>query len=168
MLVFILSIISICLVFLMKSFLGTLLAIIALIIALVQWKKKKVINYIGFALSLLLILYSVFAFLIYAKEVGGTINRAKRQTYMQMERELERGALNSIENQEEECSKSETTCALPPTLKEDLDYASNYNDLKDMLKECDGYIDLKYESLNWTAKAYLKCPKYQTEGYETR
>ena len=59
MLVFILSIISICLVFLMKSFLGTLLAIIALIIALVQWKKKKVINYIGFALSLLLILLFV-------------------------------------------------------------------------------------------------------------
>lgn len=165
MISFVLAIISIVLIFVLKSFIGILFAVLSLVFGLIQIKKKKVMNYIGLVLSILILIYSIYAFVIAASTVSNTINSAKERTYQNIEKSLERGALISIQQDEEECAESGTACTLPPNLTKKLDYANGYDDYKNTLKDCDGYIDLKYESLEWTANVYLKCPDYQTEGY---
>lgn len=165
MISFILAIISIVLIFVLKSFIGIFFAVLSFVFGLIQIKKKKVMNYIGLVLSILILIYSIYAFIIAASTVSNTINSAKERTYQNIEKSLEQGALISIQQDEEECAESGTACTLPPNLTKKLDYAYGYDDYKNNLNDCNGYIDLKYESLKWTAKVYLKCPDYQTRGY---
>ncbi len=168
MLSFVLSCISLFLIFVMKSFIGIVFAIAALIVALIKIKSKKTLDYIGLILSVLLLIYSAFSLIVASKSVNGIVNSSKEKTYQSIEKSLANGALITINQREEECTKSGSNCALPPTLRKDLDYAYGYDDFKSSLKNCDGYIDIKYESLEWTAKVYLKCPDYKTDGYRSK
>ncbi len=168
MLSFVLSCISLFLIFVMKSFIGIVFAIAALIVALIKIKSKKTLNYIGLFLSILMLIYSAFSFIVASKSVNGIVNTSKAKTYKNIEKSLANGAIITVKQYEKECAKSGSNCALPPTLREDLDYAYGYDDFKSTLKNCDGYIDIKYESLEWTAKVYLKCPDYKTDGYESK
>lgn len=166
MLSFILSIVSLFFIFVIKKPMGILFAIFALIIALIQIKKKKTLNYIGLILAIFAIIYSIFATVIASKSVTSVVDKSKEKAYTQIEEDLAKGALITVEQYEDECAESESNCALPPLLEENLDYAYNYENFKSTLKNCDGYIEIKYEDLKWNAKTYLNCPDYQTDGYK--
>lgn len=167
MLSFVLSIIGIIFIFALKNIFGLFFAIVAFIIALVQLKKKQVFNSIGLVVSVVLIIYSIYAFVIASNEVGNIIGSSQEGMYSSMEMALAQGAVISVEEEERECAESGSACALPPSLTVDLDYASNYREYESTLKECDGYIELNYSYPGgWDAKTYLSCPDYETEGYE--
>lgn len=166
MLSFILSIVSLFFIFVIKKPMGILFAIFALIIALIQIKKKKTLNYIGLVLAIFAIIYSIFATVITSKTVINVVDKSKEKTYAQIEKDLATGALITVEQYEDECAESKSNCALPPLFERNLDYAYNYEDFKSTLKNCDGYIEIKYEDLKWNAKTYLNCPDYQTDGYK--
>ncbi len=160
-LAFILMIISlICIVF-FKSFIGTIFAIITLIITLTNLKSKKALNTIALVGSIVIILFSVIAFITSYK----VVNNIKSNTQTQVMKTSEDYLEISVKNYTDEYIEDGTFVNGENIVNKQL--LDKYN--IGVSIDCDYYVvanvDLDNESNN-TYKAYLKCDNYTTDGYD--
>lgn len=149
MLSIIFFVITILLVFVANSFLGVIFAVLTLIISSIYLKNKNILVIVSFIGSIMIIIYSIIVFIISLKIVNSTISSAKMNAYKQCEQFVEYEAEKYAHNN---------------------DILSEINLLKSQITNtcdyCDGYVVINPNANIY--KAYLKCEKYKTDGYNQK
>ena len=157
----ILMIISAFFVFIIGNFVGVVLAIVSLIISIKNLKEKEKLNKIAFVGSIIIIVISIFMFVVAFNTVNKTLSSAKDTARLQYKKLLE------------------TNTKLYSTLMiENGDLIDGENIITEELldkyklkypEDCESYIlatiDINDKNNN-TFKAYLKCEDYTTTGFD--
>lgn len=157
----ILMIISAFFVFIIGNFVGVVLAIVSLIISIKNLKEKEKLNKIAFVGSIIIIVISIFMFVVAFNTVNKTLSSAKDTARLQYKKLLE------------------TNTKLYSTLMiENGDLIDGENIITEELldkyklkypEDCESYIlatiDINDKNNN-TFKAYLKCEDYTTSGFD--
>lgn len=158
----ILMILSAIFVFIIGNFIGVILAIISLIISIKNLKSKEKLNLIALIGDIIIIVVSVFMFIIAFNAVDSTLNTAKNNARKTQEKLIETycdGYRSQMLNNGE-VSDGENI------LQEDLLIKYGIK----IPEECDNYVvaNIDAENItNSTFKAYLKCDDYTTDGFDT-
>lgn len=155
---YIFLLISLGLLFL-NIYVGFILSIVALIISIIQFKKKDFLNTITFILSSLVIVICIISFITssYKKKeeiVEEALDENKKNSYISYEQKLEGLAKKYV--LEEQMINGMVYTGISYIQLDKLD--------KDNSNGCDGYVMYNYD-IN-TYEAYIKCPDYQTDGYD--
>lgn len=157
----ILMIISAFLVFILGTFIGVILAIFSLIISIKNLKEKEKLNLIALIGSIIIIVISIFMFVVAFNTVNNTLDSAKsraRQTQEQLIETYCDGYANQmIKNGELQNGQN--------IIQEDL--LLKY-EIK-IPEECDNYVIANIDisnPINNTFKSYMKCDNYITSGFE--
>lgn len=156
----ILMIIAAIIVFVFGSYIGTIVAIVSLIISIKEFKNKEKLNRISLIGSSIIILYSVISFTIAFVKVNDTLSEARQN------------ARNIVKQQLEYSCKSYSSSMIT---NGDLEIGENVitTDIMDKYNisypsDCESYvianIVAKYSTEN-SFEAYLKCDGYKTDGF---
>lgn len=149
----ILFVLSIIFTFFMKSFIGDILAIITLIVSSINLKRKNTLVIVSFIGSILLIIYSIIAFIISFNVINNTLSSAKIDSYKMCEQVIEDETRKYVESND-----------LLSSSDEDLIFSKS--EITNSCSRCDGYIIVKTD--NYTYNAYLKCDNYKTDGFDSQ
>ena len=155
---YIFLLISLGLLFL-NIYVGFILSIVALIISIIQFKKKDFLNTVTLILSSLIIVICIIYFITssFKKNVEiaeETLDESKKNTYLTYEQKLESLAKKYV--LEEQMINGMVYTGISYIQIDKLD--------NDNSNGCDGYVMYNYD-IN-TYKAYIKCSDYQTDGYD--
>lgn len=144
---FILFITGMLLILNTNNFLGTILAIISLIISIVKIKNKNILTVISLIGSSMMVIYSIIAFLISFNTINDIVSDAK---YKNFESTLEYEAQKYIDSYPSNDENLKITI-------EDLEK----NGMPHYDNGCIGYV--MYSRKDNTYKAYIKCDNYETK-----
>ena len=149
----IIFIVAVFLIFVINSFIGTILTVVSLIISITNLKQKKAVVWLTFIGSIILLIFSVISFIISFYNVNGLISDVKIELYQNFEEQLEVEAKQYYE------SHSITGDATITLATLENNGMTNYFD------KCNGYV--VYVSKTNTYNAYIQCksPNYETEGF---
>ena len=143
-------------------YLGCAISIVALIISIINFKKKDFLNTVTLILSSIVIIICIISFITsmtssFKKNVEiieDAKDESKKNSYISYEQKLEGLAKEYVIEDQMINGMMYTGISYIQIDKLDKD---NYND-------CDGYVMYNYD-IN-TYEAYIKCPDYQTDGYD--
>ena len=138
---------------------GCALSLIALIISIIQFKKKDFLNIVTFILSSIVIIVCIISFLTssFKKNVEiaeETLDESKKNAYLTYEQKLEGLAKEYVLEDQ----------MINEMMYTGISYIQINKLEQNNSNGCDGYVIYNYD-IN-TYKAYIKCPDYQTDGYD--
>jgi len=157
----ILMIISAFFVFIIGNFEGFVLAIVSLIISIKNLKEKEKLNKIAFVGSIIIIIISIFMFIVTFNTVNKTLSSAKDTARLQYELLLEINTklYSTLMIENGDLIDGENIITEELLDKYELEYP----------EDCESYIlatiDINDKNNN-TFKAYLKCEDYTTTGFD--
>jgi len=155
---YIFMLIGLALVF-VNIYLALIVNIVALVISIINLKKKDFLNIITLILSIIVIILCIIQ--IFMTNFNKTVDKvdkemdsAKKNTYLTYEQKLENLAKEYVIEDQMINGMMYTGKSYIQINKLDNENTNG----------CDGYVMYDYDINEY--QAYIKCPDYQTEGYD--
>ena len=156
-LAFIFLILTVLTMFILKSNLSIILAIISLILSIKDLKHKNALVYISLIGSILAVLFCISSLTKTTAKTNDAISEAKLSVYKNYEGILENYAERYIYSQSE-LYKSGNFVLSCDTIIDNFDL--------EKFDSCDGYIIVNKDNRQYDA--YIKCKNYETDGFDSK